>query len=107
MSSREVIEAYLQRIEAVNSKLNAVVQLTADTARAEAQAADTALTRGQSKGPLHGVPMTIKDSLDTEGVITTGGTKGQKTCVPTQDAAVVALALCGCNLVGVKPIPLN
>jgi amidase len=63
VSSREVIEAYLQRIEAVNPKLNAVVQLTADTARAEAQAADAAFARGQSKGPLHGVPMTIKDSL--------------------------------------------
>lgn len=106
VSSVEVIEAHLKRIETVNSQLNAVVQLTADTARADAQAADAALARGQIKGPLHGVPMTIKDSLDTEGVITTGGTKGQKTCVPTQDATVVArLRSAGAILLGKTNTP--
>ena len=106
VSSVEVTEAHLKRIETVNSQLNAVVQLTADTARTEAQAADAAWARGQSKGPLHGVPMTIKDSLDTKGVITTGGTKGQKTRMPTQDATVVArLRSAGAILLGKTNTP--
>jgi amidase len=65
LSSAEVVQAYLQRIEAVNPQLNAVVQLRAEAALAEAKAADAALARGQIMGPLHGLPMTIKDSLDT------------------------------------------
>src|SRR5262245_18362608 len=89
VSSVEVIEAYLRRIEAVNPKLNAVVQLTAETARAEAQAADAALARGATIGPLHGVPVTIKDNIETTGVICTVGTKGRAAFVPTQDAPVV------------------
>ncbi|MEW6107452.1 MAG: amidase [Bacillota bacterium] len=89
VSSVEVIEAYLQRIEAVNPQLNAVVQLTADTARAEARVADAALARGEIKGPLHGVPVTIKDNIETAGVICTVGTKGRASFRPVQDATVV------------------
>jgi amidase len=89
VSSVEVIEAYLRRIEAVNPKLNAVVQLTADTSRAEARAADAALARGEIKGPLHGVPVTIKDNIETAGVICTAGTKGRISFRPAQDATVV------------------
>lgn len=90
VSSVEVVQAYLNRIEAVNPKLNAVVQLRADEALAEARAADEALARGESKGALHGIPMTIKDSFDTAGVISTGGTLGRKTFVPEKDATVVS-----------------
>ncbi|GAB4528812.1 MAG: amidase [Anaerolineae bacterium] len=90
VSSQEVVEACLARIEAVNPQLNAVVQVTADAARDQARAADAALARGEIQGPLHGVPMTIKDSLDTAGVITTGGTLGRRSYVPAQDASVVA-----------------
>jgi len=61
VSSAEVVQAYLQRIDAVNPTLNVVVHLCADAALAEARAADGALARGQPIGPLHGVPMTIKD----------------------------------------------
>ena len=82
LSAEELLDTYLTRIEEVNPSLNAVVQLRADEARAEARAADTARGRGQPMGPLHGVPMTIKDSLDTAGVITTGGTKGRESFVP-------------------------
>ena len=78
VSSREAVDAYLERIEAVNPQLNAVVQLCAETARAQADQADAALARGELLGPLHGVPMTIKDSLDTAGVISTGGTQGRR-----------------------------
>jgi amidase len=106
ISSAEVVQAYLQRIEAVNPRLNAVVQLCAETAQAEAQAADAALARGQIMGPLHGVPMTIKDSLDTAGVITTGGTMGRATYVPAQDATVVArLRQAGAILLGKTNTP--
>ncbi|HJS72705.1 MAG TPA: amidase, partial [Vicinamibacteria bacterium] len=89
ISSEEVVRSCLDRIEAVNGKLNAVVQLDADEALARAREADQAIARGESKGPLHGVPMTIKDSLDTEGVVSTGGTRGRASFVPKEDATVV------------------
>src|SRR6266567_7812846 len=74
--------------------------------RPQARAADAALARGQLLGPLHGVPMTIKDSLDTAGVITTGGTQGRATFVPEQDATVVArLRAAGAILLGKTNTP--
>jgi amidase len=90
VSAREAVEAYIHRIEAVNLKLNAVVQECFDRARREAVAADEALARGVIKGPLHGVPFTIKDSLDTAEVISTGGTVGREFYIPPEDATVVA-----------------
>ena len=82
VSALEVVEAHLRRIEEVNPRLNAVVQPAADRARAEARESDEALARGEVKGPLHGVPMTIKDSLDTVGIISTGGTQGRASYIP-------------------------
>ena len=90
VSSLEVVQTCLQRIEEVNPKLNAVVQITAETAVREAKEADEQLARGVIRGALHGVPMTIKDSLDTAGVVTTGGTKGRASYIPDKDATVVA-----------------
>jgi amidase len=89
LSSAEVVDAYLARIEDVNPALNAVVQLRADAARADARRADEALAAGETVGPLHGVPMTIKDSLDTSDLITTGGTQGRESFTPDEDATVV------------------
>ena len=74
LSSEAVTRAFLDRIEAVNPKLNAVVQIRADAALSEARAADR--VPADRRGPLHGVPITIKDSLDTAGIITTGGHEG-------------------------------
>lgn len=88
VSSVEAVEAHLERIEEVNPKLNAVVQVVAERALEEAREADNALARGESKGPLHGVPITLKDSHDTEGIITTGGTKGRNEYVPDKDSTV-------------------
>lgn len=106
VSAAEVVHAYLRRIAEVNPSLNAVVQLCAEAAMAEARAADTLLARGQITGPLHGVPMTIKDSLDTAGVITSGGTQGRAAFVPAQDAAVVArLRAAGAILLGKTNTP--
>ena len=90
MSAVEIAEAHLRRIDEVNPKLNAVVQLASERAMDEARAADAALARGESLGPLHGVPITIKDSHDTEGIVSTGGTLGRKNFVPEADATAVA-----------------
>jgi len=106
VSSEEVVNAYLQRIEEVNPKLNAVVQLTADAARAQAREADAALARGHVKGLLHGVPVTVKDNIETAGVICTGGTKGRASFVPTQDATVVArMRAAGAIMLGKTNMP--
>ena len=90
VSAVEVVQAHLDRIDEVNDRLNAVVKLCADRALEEAREADAALARGESKGALHGVPMTLKDSLDTEGVVTTYATLGRRTTVPERDSTVAA-----------------
>ncbi|MGD9381833.1 MAG: amidase [Candidatus Thorarchaeota archaeon] len=106
ISSREVIDAYLLRIEEVNPKINAVVQLVSGKARAQAKEADTALKKGEIKGPLHGVPMTVKDMVETAGVICTAGTKGRASYVPSQDATVIArLRNAGAILLGKTNMP--
>jgi amidase len=73
LSSREVIEAYLQRIQAVNPSLNAVTAVLADEALLAADAADRALDEGREAGPLCGVPMTVKEGVDVQGSTTTHG----------------------------------
>jgi len=90
LSVQEVVKAHLTRIATVNSKLNAVVQLCAERAQREAKEADAMLATGRAPGPLHGVPITIKDSFDTAGIISTGGTLGRKDYIPSRDATVVA-----------------
>ncbi len=106
VSVKDVVEAHLDRIAAVNPSLNAVVQLASERALDEARAADQAVLSGGVLGPLHGVPITIKDSLDTEGVISTGGTKGRETYVPQEDATVVArLRAAGAILLGKTNTP--
>ena len=90
VSSSEVVEAYYARIAEANPKVNAVVLLTEDAARARAREADEALARGESWGPLHGVPVTIKDAFEMAGVVSAGGTKGRAAHVPEEDAAGVA-----------------
>jgi len=90
VSSVELTKAYIDRQLAVNDRLNAVVMNCYTRALKEAQAADAALASGKILGALHGVPITIKDSLDSEGVITTGATYGRQQYIPKQDATVVA-----------------
>ncbi len=106
VSAVEVVQAHLDRIAEVNPSLNAVVCLCADRALDEAREADTALARGESAGPLHGVPMTLKDSLDTEGLVSTGGTTGRREFVPDRDATVAArLRAAGAILLGKTNTP--
>ena len=106
LSSREAVQACLAHVGDVNDRLNAVVQVAGERALDEARDADENAARGRFRGPLHGVPMTIKDSLDTEGVITTGGTKGRATFIPNQDSTVVArLRAAGAILLGKSNTP--
>ena len=90
VSAIEAVEAFIKRQLSVNDKLNAVVMNCYERARSEAKALDAKAAKGEWMGALHGVPMTIKDSLDTEGVITTGATYGRQQYVPAKDATVVA-----------------
>jgi len=90
ISSRELLAHYLKRIEQYNPKINAVVTLDVERAFHLADAADAALARGESLGPLHGLPMTVKDTFETEGVRTTAGAPLHAEHIPTKDALAVA-----------------
>lgn len=106
ISAVEVVKRHIDRIHKVDPILNAVVMPCFERALAEAKAADEALARGELKGALHGVPMTIKDSIETEGVISTGGTQGRSHYVPPRDATVVArLRAAGAILLGKTNTP--
>ena len=106
VSATEVVQAHIDRIKEVNPKLNAVVQLVEERALSEAREADEALAKGESVGPLHGVPITIKDSLDTEDIVSTGGTTGRSSFVPDRDATAVArLRAAGAILMGKTNTP--
>ena len=106
ISSEQLVNACLQRIEKVNSKLNAVVRLRREGALADARRADELVRQGGPFGSLHGVPMTIKDSFDTAGIISTAGTKGRASFIPTSDATVVArLKAAGAILLGKTNTP--
>lgn len=105
-SSYEATTAYLDHIKRVNPKLNAVVQLAEGAARARAREADDALARRETWGPLHGVPITIKDGWETEGIISTGGTSGRMSFVPARDATVVTrLRSAGAVILGKTNVP--
>lgn len=96
-SSREVIDAHLDRIEQVNGRLNAVTLTLADRARRMADEADAATG---DRGPLHGVPFTVKENVDLVGAPTTNGIEAFAAAMPTEDAVTVA------RLVGAGAIPI-
>lgn len=88
-SSREVTELLLAHIEAINPTVNAVVEIRPEVALKAAAEADDAVTRGDELGPLHGVPMTVKDSLQVSGLRTTWGNSMFRDAVADWDATVV------------------
>lgn len=90
VSAVEVVDAHLDHIGQHNPALNAIVTLDEEKARQRAQEADAALGRGETWGPLHGVPFTIKDSLETAGMRTTSGFPDLADYVPATDATAVA-----------------
>ena len=89
VSSREVIDAHLERIEEVNGHLNAVTITLTERAQAEADAADAAIAAGEDLGPLHGVPFTIKENIDVAGTATTSGLPAFAEMVSAVDAPLV------------------
>lgn len=89
VSSREVVDAHLARIEAVNPAVNAIVRVLADEARAGADEADRKVAAREPLGPLHGVPFTIKENIDFAGLPTTWGVPALAQAIAPQDAPVV------------------
>ena len=90
VSASEALEHLVTRIEALDGPVNAIVHWDIERARESARSADAAAARGDELGPLHGVPMTIKDSFQTEGCVTTSGSPDLADHVPTEDAWPVA-----------------
>ncbi len=87
-SPLELTEAYLQRIETLNPRVNAYITVTAERARADARRATEELAAGSSRGPLHGIPIALKDLYETAGIRTTGGGKIHANHVPAHDCPV-------------------
>ncbi len=106
-SSREVLDYFLARVERLDKRINSVVTLDAERARVDADAADAALARGEIRGPLHGVPMTIKDSFQTAGMRTTSGAPELAEFIPEEDAWPVArLREAGAIIFGKTNLPI-
>jgi aspartyl-tRNA(Asn)/glutamyl-tRNA(Gln) amidotransferase subunit A len=89
ISPVEITEDGLRRIEKLNPALNAFITIMSESARAEARRAEAEIFRGEWRGPLHGVPVALKDLIDTAGVRTTAASALYKDRVPNQDAEVV------------------
>lgn len=86
LSPVDLTEAYLQRIEALQPSVNAYITVTAERARADAKAAADEIASGSYRGPLHGVPVALKDLYETAGIRTTAGSKVHAEYVPTTDS---------------------
>ena len=106
-SSREVVDYFLARVERLDKPINSVVTLDAERARKDADAADAARARGEIGGPLHGVPMTVKDSFQTAGMRTTSGAPELAEFIPKEDAWPVArLREAGAIIFGKTNLPI-
>lgn len=101
LSPLELTRACLDRIERLNPQLNAFITITVDTAMTAAQKAESEISSGNYRGPLHGIPIGLKDLFDTAGVLTTAASNQYRTRVPAEDAHVVKrLKDAGAILVG-------
>ncbi len=89
LTSERLTGIYLDRIKRLNPKVNAIITLTEDRARARAKQADAEIAAGKYRGPLHGIPYGVKDLMDSAGIRTTYGAEPFKDRVPTEDSAVV------------------
>lgn len=106
LGSEELLDAFLERIGRVDPTVRAVCTLDVDRARDRCRAADAATARGESWGPLHGLPFTIKDAIATEGIRSTGGAVALRDHVPSADApAVAALKDAGAVVFGKTNLP--
>jgi amidase len=106
LGCRELLELYLRRVERYNAALNAIIVTDLAGARQRADRADAALARGESWGPLHGVPMTVKESYDVAGLPTTWGAPEFRDYKPTRNAiAVDRLLAAGAVIFGKTNVP--
>ena len=106
ISPVELAQAHLDRIAQVNPKLNAFVQVDVDRVLQEARASESAFARGEIRGPLHGVPLSIKNSVETAGYVNECGTRLREGVVAAKDAPVVArLRAAGAIILGVTNSP--
>jgi amidase len=106
ISPIELANAHLAKIERLNPKLNAFVHVDAERVRREARKAEDEVMRGHALGPLHGVPISVKSSLDVAGLRCESGTRLRAGHIPTQDAPLVArLRGAGAILLGVTNTP--
>ncbi len=87
----ELTEAHLRRIDAHDARLNSFITITSDHALTQARAADAESTRGVRRGPLHGIPLALKDLYDTAGIRTTAGSTFFADRIPDTDARAVTL----------------
>src|SRR6266480_3057748 len=86
LSPVELVDSRLARIEKLDGRLHSFIRVLADSARAEARAAETEIAAGNYRGPLHGIPLGLKDIYETGGVPTTGHSKVMQDHVPKADA---------------------
>jgi aspartyl-tRNA(Asn)/glutamyl-tRNA(Gln) amidotransferase subunit A len=101
VSPVEAAEAYLERIESLDSKLHAYVTVTADAALEAAKQAEQEIVKGNHRGPMHGVPVAVKDQIHTKGILTTGGSPVFGDFFPEADATVITnLKKAGAVLLG-------
>src|SRR5215475_4946421 len=101
ISPVELTEAVLRRTQALNDRMRAFITITAETAIERARHAERELLAGNEVGPLHGVPISLKDLYDTKGIRTTAGSRVFENRVPTDDASVVGnLYSAGAVLIG-------
>src|SRR5215813_10026057 len=89
VSPVELTQACLSRIERLDPQLNSFITVTAESAIAEARQAEAEIARGEWKGPLHGIPLAVKDLIETAGARTTAASKVLEHNVPSEDAEVV------------------
>ena len=106
VSSLEVLESFLAQVEKVNPKINAIVALDIERAKEKAKEADNKINLKSKLGPLHGLPMTIKDAFEVEGIVSTGGNPAWKDNIPKRNAeAVQRLVDAGAIIFGKTNVP--
>src|SRR4029453_11659757 len=107
VTSVQLLDHFLDRIDRLDGPVNAVVAVDAERARARAAEADAARDRREVWGPLHGLPMTVKDAYETEGLVTPSGAPELAGHVPAEDAEPVArLKAAGAVIFGKTNLPL-
>ncbi|HXY11183.1 MAG TPA: amidase [Terriglobales bacterium] len=106
LSSVEVVESYLRRIDQLHGKLNAFVEVNSEGALRRARMADEAMSRGEPLGVLHGIPLSIKSSINVEGLSSEAGSRLRAGCRASEDAPLVSrLKSAGAIILGTTNCP--